>query len=254
MAETPRLASGWCLERHAQLSSTNDRAAAWARSGHPLPAVIQADNQTAGRGQRGRRWSSPAGAGLYASFVSRPEVAPSQSPMLTLLAGLAVLDAIGGPVAAKLALKWPNDVWVAEEPWRGRKLAGILVEGAISETQLDHVVFGIGLNLWPAVREGTPVSLAELGFETERSIESWCERLSVALDTRCRDFAREGAAPLEAEWTARAFGLGQRLLWGDGQRSTQGTLRGIREGGLLVQTEAGPDEVFHHGRIEAFLD
>jgi BirA family transcriptional regulator, biotin operon repressor / biotin---[acetyl-CoA-carboxylase] ligase len=253
MPEPERLPSGWWLERHATLPSTNDRAGAWARAGRSLPAVIVAGTQTAGRGQRGRRWSSPPGAGLYASFVCRPEVTPAQSPMLTLLAGLALLDAIGPPVTDRLALKWPNDVWVAGGSRAQAKVAGILVEGAISETRLEHVVIGIGLNLRPAEREGDTISLFELGAVEDRSLEGWCDALAVGLDRRCRDFARSGPRPSEAEWTARAYGVGRAIRWGDGRREVQGRLLGIKEGGLLVRTESGPDEVFHHGRIEAFL-
>jgi len=172
--------------------------------------------------------------------------------MLTLLAGLALLDAIGTPAAEGLALKWPNDVWVADGPRARAKVAGILVEGAISETVLEHVVFGIGLNLGPAEREGDAISLAELGHEDERTPEAWCNALAVALDRRCSEFATSGPGRLESEWTARAYGVGQVIRWGDGHREVQGELLGIREGGLLVRTVAGPDEVLHHGRIEAF--
>ena len=123
-AARPELAGAEVLY-FPELASTNDTAAALAESGAADGTTVIADRQNAGRGRHGRVWDSPPGVGLYASVVLRG----SQSPVVTLLAGVAVAEAVQGVARAAVELKWPNDVVAphAGAPTR-RKLAGILTE------------------------------------------------------------------------------------------------------------------------------
>src|SRR5690606_18635680 len=111
-----------------------------AERGSPEGSVIVADAQTAGRGRAGRRWWSPPGAGLYVSIVLRPprEVVP----LLTLAAGVAAAEGVEAATSLGVAVKWPNDLYVA-----GRKLGGILTE---SRGGLSCVIVGAGINVLPA--------------------------------------------------------------------------------------------------------
>ncbi|MCU0570899.1 MAG: biotin--[acetyl-CoA-carboxylase] ligase [Oculatellaceae cyanobacterium Prado106] len=124
-----------------QCSSTNS----WAIAHRHLPvgAVVFTPQQTAGRGQKGRTWHSPAG-GLTASFVV-DSIPVEQFPRLSLLAGLAVIYAIEDLIPTlqqQLKLKWMNDIW-----WGDRKLAGILCESALQSAESQgRVIIGIGLN------------------------------------------------------------------------------------------------------------
>ncbi len=121
--------------------STNDDAKLWAAEGAPHGAVIIADAQERGRGRHGRAWSTPPGETLAMSIVLRPHVPPSSLPPIALVAGLAARDAIAARVP-DAKVKWPNDVWIGE-----RKIAGVLVEGALSGVRVEHVVVGIGINV-----------------------------------------------------------------------------------------------------------
>lgn len=117
--------------------STNDEARSWARDGAPHLAVVAADEQTAGRGRRGRTWLATRGESLLASIVLRPELSVERWTILPLLVGVAVVRAIESRTKVIAELKWPNDVLVD-----GRKLAGILLEAEPP----TFAIAGIGLN------------------------------------------------------------------------------------------------------------
>ena len=101
------------LVYRAEVGSTNDVAAALASSGASHGTTVLAGRQTAGRGRRGRTWHSPPGAGLYLSTVLRGP----QSPLLTLLAGVAAAEAVRAGVGLAADLKWPNDVGPGGARW-----------------------------------------------------------------------------------------------------------------------------------------
>jgi len=133
-----------------------DRA---ARAGAAHGTVITADEQTRGRGRRGRTWSSIPGAGLSLSVVLRPPVALADVPPITLAAGVAVCDAVNS-LGVEASIKWPNDVVVA-----GKKMAGILTEMSSSSMKLEHVVLGIGVNV-----SAVPVDVADVGISLDQAL------------------------------------------------------------------------------------
>src|SRR3974377_360563 len=111
------------LQVVAEIGSTNDAVMEAARAGEPEGFAILAGPQTDGRGRAGRSWVSPAGVGVYTSVLLRPQQLPARIPLLTLVGGLAVAEAIQEIARVAARLKWPNDVLV-----EGRKIAGILAE------------------------------------------------------------------------------------------------------------------------------
>lgn len=121
-----------------ETGSTNDEARLLARGGAPHLAVVVAEQQSAGRGRRGRTWSAAPGEALLASWVARPSLPVDRWSLLPLFAGVAVAEAVRARTSVEAVLKWPNDVLVDE-----RKLAGILVE---AEPPAFAVV-GVGLNV-----------------------------------------------------------------------------------------------------------
>jgi BirA family transcriptional regulator, biotin operon repressor / biotin---[acetyl-CoA-carboxylase] ligase len=121
----------------AETGSTNADVADAARAGAAEGLVVVAEHQRAGRGRAGRTWSSPPRAGLAVSVLLRPAVPATRWGWLPLLAGVALADSVGRFAGVAAALKWPNDLLVAD-----RKCAGILAE-AVG----DRVVVGIGLNV-----------------------------------------------------------------------------------------------------------
>jgi BirA family transcriptional regulator, biotin operon repressor / biotin---[acetyl-CoA-carboxylase] ligase len=116
-------------------SSTNDEAIRLARSGVIAGSFVISDLQTAGRGRRGRTWSSPMG-GLYMSVITRPVLPVGEQYRVALAAGVAVVETLMS-YGVKPQLKWPNDVVID-----GKKLAGIL-----TEVTPGAVVVGVGVNM-----------------------------------------------------------------------------------------------------------
>ncbi len=164
----------------AETASTNDVARDWALAGAPDGAVVAAGRQTRGRGRRERTWASPAGMGLYASFILRPGWSAKQAPHLAVLAGMAAHGALEAAGVPRLRVKWPNDI-LAD----GRKIAGVLVEPRVGGERIEFAVAGIGINVAqraddfpPALRgratscamEGACVSVDRM---LERLIDSW---------------------------------------------------------------------------------
>jgi len=134
---------GAIVHRLEVIPSTNDAARALAENGAAHGTAVLAAGQTRGRGTRGRAWHSPAGLGLYASFILRgPGGGAVPSPHLVpLAAGLAAADAVREAGGVEARLKWPNDI-----VFDGKKLGGILSEGVRGGAGGDFVVVGIGLN------------------------------------------------------------------------------------------------------------
>jgi BirA family biotin operon repressor/biotin-[acetyl-CoA-carboxylase] ligase len=135
---------GAIVHRFATVPSTNDAARALALEGAAHGTAVLAGEQTRGRGTRGRAWHSPAGLGLYASFVLRgPGGGALPFPhLIPLAAGLAASDAVREASGVETLLKWPNDVL-----HDGRKLGGILCEAQSGGAAGGFAVVGIGLNV-----------------------------------------------------------------------------------------------------------
>ena len=157
-----RLWSVPCCEAHDALPSTNDRVRELAGQGAAPFTVVIADEQTRGRGRAGRRWESPPGAGLWMSFLLRPDAGVSHA-LTPILVGLATARAIETLCPAlRPEVKWPNDVLID-----GRKAGGILCEGVGGEA----IVVGVGINVsqgdadFPAALRGRATSLGAAGCE-----------------------------------------------------------------------------------------
>lgn len=124
------------------INSTNTRAKELAAQGAPHGTVLIADQQTGGRGRRGRSFHSPAGTGIYMSVILRPNCPPSQLMHLTCAAAVAMCDAIADSAGIRPGIKWTNDLVCAH-----RKIAGILTELGLSPQGIvDYAVIGVGVN------------------------------------------------------------------------------------------------------------
>lgn len=217
---------------YPEVGSTNDIAAVLADRGAAEGLVVVADRQTAGRGRLGRSWASPPGAGIYASAVLRPSAAVAR--LLTIAAGVAVAEGVAAATGLTTHVKWPNDVHVA-----GRKLAGILAEGA-----LNHVVLGIGINVQPAAYPPDVAARAtaietELGRRVDRGLVL-AECLS-ALASRYREL-QDGSSRLVLDaWRRHAEPmLGRRVEWESAGERHTGLADNIDDdGALIVSVEAG---------------
>jgi BirA family transcriptional regulator, biotin operon repressor / biotin---[acetyl-CoA-carboxylase] ligase len=223
------------LIRHfASVDSTNERALAWAGEGAPGGSVVVADEQTAGRGRRGRSWHSPEG-GLYLSYIVRGLHQMAQPSVLTLAAGVAAARAIRTAAGLGVRLKWPNDVLMPDAPL---KVAGILAEGSGVGGRLEFVVIGVGINVSlasvPPELGGTATSLErELGRAVDRAVLQ--ARLVEELDGVVGALAAGRHAAVLQDWTALApESRGAVVAWRAGDGPRRGVTAGIHEDGALL--------------------
>lgn len=239
-AADPHRRIGRAVEFHAEIGSTNDRAREALRQPGADGLAVVADLQTAGRGRRGRTWTSPAGANLLVSVAFHPAIAPRLAGLLGSAAALAVLDACArfAPDAG-LALRWPNDLVDGE----GRKVAGLLVETALEGEELVEAVVGIGVNVnWPASEmpaeiRGRATSLLELGGEPVDRV-ALLRSLLDALDVEVAAL-EEGVAPL-SRLRSHSWLDGRWIEVDTGTATVAGRAAGIADdGSLLLDAEVG---------------
>jgi BirA family transcriptional regulator, biotin operon repressor / biotin---[acetyl-CoA-carboxylase] ligase len=234
------------------VESTNDVAASAASEAEGL--VVIADQQTAGRGRRGHTWFSPPGAGLYVSVVlvpSRSADPRRATTLLTLAAGVALVEAIESQTGLHIDLKWPNDLFVGS-----KKIGGILAEaranqrrsvvdtrainksGAPREIEnVDIVVLGYGLNVraiaYPVEIGERATSLeSELGRAVDRD-ELIVETLA-ALSARYEDLVAARFDAILDAWRRRApAACGARVTWTTTDGPQSGVTAGIDDDGAL---------------------
>jgi len=144
-----------------QTGSTNDAILQIATADSNEGLVLFAEHQTAGRGQRGNRWESAAGKGLWFSILLRPRIDLASSPQLTAWAAEAISGAIENEFSLTATIKLPNDVQIDE-----RKVAGVLVEMRAQKNAPHLAIAGIGINVnqsredFPKELQSRAISLA----------------------------------------------------------------------------------------------
>lgn len=126
----------------AKTDSTNVQAKKLGESGAAHGTLVVAEQQTAGRGRRGRGWESPAGSSIYMSLLLRPEFLPTKAPMLTIVMAYSVVAALREQTGLDFQIKWPNDIVL-----NGKKVVGILTEMSTEIEYINHVVIGVGINV-----------------------------------------------------------------------------------------------------------
>ncbi len=216
-----------------------DRAGIFARAGAPEGLVVVSDEQTAGRGRGGRAWHSPPGAALYATLLLRPAVPPPALATLPLLAGVAVAEAVEALTGASVQLKWPNDVWLGDDP-EHVKVAGILLTSAISGQQVNHVLCGIGVNLTAPLDQLPPGGSSVLAA-TGQTLGA-CEMLDALLPAfavRYAEYQDSAGHPSLDTWRARAAMLGEVVAVQDAGQTRTGRFVDIDTDGALLLEQDG---------------
>jgi BirA family biotin operon repressor/biotin-[acetyl-CoA-carboxylase] ligase len=228
-----------------ETTSTNDDAKHGARHGAPHGAVWLAESQTSGRGRQGRAWLSGRrrGENLLFSVLLRLRCPPARVPPVSLACGLAVRDAVaralGGAADADVLVKWPNDVLV-RSPRDGvlRKVAGVLVESALSGANVEYVVVGIGINVLvrslPDEVAGTATSIA-LERDARGAGAGELDRAEILadvlaqLDRDASHVAHKGLGLVHARLTRHDAMAGQQVE-SVAEDGTAGDLRGVASG------------------------
>jgi BirA family biotin operon repressor/biotin-[acetyl-CoA-carboxylase] ligase len=219
------------VQHHTTLDSTNAEAMRLAAAGETGPLWILAVVQTAGRGRAGRSWVSEPG-NLQASLLTVLSPASPKAYQLSLVAGVAVFDAIGAAMAPPpegLRLKWPNDVYIGAE-----KAGGILIESSAVSAGLAAVI-GIGVNLVtrPEVLARPVTCLAAHGAAP--SPEALLAHIAAAMGHWLAVWAEgRGFSAIREAWLIRAHPIGERMSINTGAETVTGAFSGIDDDGALV--------------------
>jgi BirA family biotin operon repressor/biotin-[acetyl-CoA-carboxylase] ligase len=213
------------------IGSTNDEALAWATVGAFDLSLVLADEQTAGRGRRGRKWHTPPESALAFSVILRPSAGEQKNlARLTALGALALADALRAR-GLTAQIKWPNDVLVD-----GRKLAGLLVESVWTGESLDAAVLGMGVN----VLSGSVPPNASLQFPAtslEDALRKPVDRLALLHDILAALLIwrpRLASDSFIAAWEERLAFRGEQVqVWKEDETAQSGELLGLEQDGSL---------------------
>ncbi len=234
---------------HASLDSTNEEAKRQAAKGAPDGSLYVADQQTAGKGRRGRQWISPGGQDLFFSMLFRPEIPAQCASMLTLVAALAAEAAAEKHSKEVCQIKWPNDIILHD-----RKICGILTEMSVEMGEISHVVIGVGFNLnrlefsEDIAAMGTSIK-KETGKSVKRAaflaafLKEFMDRYPVFLqekDLQC----------FMDEYNHKLVNIGREVKIIKNKEEVIRTAEGINaQGELLVRKENGERETIFTGEV-----
>jgi BirA family biotin operon repressor/biotin-[acetyl-CoA-carboxylase] ligase len=230
----------WRIVRFGAIDSTNEEARRRALAGDSDCLWIVADEQTAGRGRRGRAWISPKG-NLHASALIIDPCPRAVAAQLSFVAGVALARAVTDLGVTDIGLKWPNDLMSY-----GAKCAGILIEGFSFGSGQTACVVGTGVNCARAPEAlgyatscltragGEPVAPGDV-------FERLVERFDEALSDWC---AGQAFDRIRAAWLDYAVGLGEPIAIQDSAGQRGGVFEGIDAAGrLLMRSEHGLDAI-----------
>lgn len=211
-------------ELHDHVGSTMDLAHAAAARGAASGTLILANEQDAGRGRGGRRWSSAPGGGLWMTLVERP-ASRGGIDVLSLRVGLYIAEALDALAGGRVQLKWPNDLYVG-----AGKLAGILIEARWRDQRVEWVAIGVGVNVVPAEDVEGASGLAA-GVTRLQAFDQVVPALRAAA-------AVDGPLSTDelSRYAARDLSVGRWAI-----QPAAGVVAGIsRTGELMVDTSSGP--------------
>lgn len=230
------------------VDSTNTWAKKLAEEGAPHGTVVLADEQTAGKGRRGRVWENPRGVNLAFTFLLRPDFQPEAAPMLTLVMGLSVAQ-VCRDFGLDAWIKWPNDVVVNR-----KKICGILTEMSAQIDYVNYVVLGTGINInQKSIPEELEDRATSFYLETGKCfsraqiaaavIEKFEENYEIFIQT-C------DLSTLQDSYNQILVNRNQQVKVLDLNHEFTGTAQGITSGGeLLVRTENGKTEKIMAGEV-----
>jgi|SRR5438309_1466722 len=237
------------IYHYFKTASTNSIALRLGHAGEPHGAIVLAEEQTGGRGRAGRSWHSEKTSGIYMSALLRSQISPIVAPVITLVAGLAVRDAVQEETGVAADLRWPNDV-LAD----GKKFSGILTEMYAEPSQVRFVIVGVGINVnhtaLPAELTGIATSLRLVTGKPVSRLQLLV-RLLHHLDSYYNRFLAEGAQPILARFAeVSTYACGKRVRITTGGESYVGTSDGLEPNGLLrVRRDDGKTAVVISGDV-----
>ena len=240
----------WPVHIFDSIDSTNAEALRLVGAGCAAPFLVLAEQQTAGRGRRGRRWVSPFAQNLYYSLVLRIDGGLRQLEGLSLVVGLAVMQALRESGVQGASLKWPNDVLVGQ-----KKIAGILLELVGDPADICHVVLGIGINVNmqradEVDQQWTSVQL-ETGFPVDRN--ALVAQLGLQLQGYLDQHRKGGFVALQEEWEQNHAWQGRPVSLIAGVNQVDGVVLGVDRQGALRLDVDGVEKIYSGGELSLRL-
>ncbi len=213
--------------------STNDVAHRLIHEGYPNGCVVITDEQYAGKGQKGNSWETEPGQNLTFSILLYPDnITPSDQFALTRIVSLGITDFLENFLQIRAEIKWPNDII-----YKGKKLAGILINTSISGNRLTDAILGIGLNV-------NQTTFALLGATSLTLVTGKMYNLQVILDGLLesieRRYSQYKSRKQEVDYIQRLYGLNLELPYRDEKLGLDftGIIRGVDETGRIkIETE-----------------
>lgn len=240
----------WPILVFDSIDSTNAEALRAIERGQTAPFLVLAERQTAGRGRRGRKWASPFAENIYYSLVLRIEGGMRQLEGLSLVVGLAVMQALREFGISGAGLKWPNDVLVGQ-----KKVAGILLELVGDPADVCHVVLGVGINVNMQITDEVDQQWTSMRLESGKVFDRnhLVGKLGAMLQTYLSRHQLDGFSAIQAEWEQNHLWQGRAVSLIAGVNHIDGEVLGIDGQGALRLRVGGVEKVFSGGELSLRL-
>ena len=225
---------GKTIHYEESVETTQKIAHTLANEGAPEGTLVVAEEQLGGKGRLMRNWYSPKYSGIWMSLILRPSIPFQQAPQLTLIAAVAVVQAIEHTTDLKPQIKWPNDILINR-----KKVTGILTELQAESDRIHSVIIGIGMNVnqekndFPEELQEIATSLLlEGGKKVSRA--RVIQEVLVRLETLYEQFLAEGFLPIKQLWESYAISLGKEIKATTVNSTIVGKAIGITDEGVLL--------------------
>jgi BirA family biotin operon repressor/biotin-[acetyl-CoA-carboxylase] ligase len=240
----------WPILVFDSIDSTNAEALRAIERGQAAPFLVLAERQTAGRGRRGRKWASPFAENIYYSLVLRIEGGMRQLEGLSLVVGLAVMQALRELGISGAGLKWPNDVLVGQ-----KKIAGILLELVGDPADVCHVVLGVGINVNMQITDEVDQQWTSMRLESGKVFDRnhLVGELGAMLQAYLCRHQVDGFSAIQAEWEQNHLWQGRAVSLIAGVNHIEGEVLGIDSQGALRLKVDGVEKVFSGGELSLRL-
>ncbi|PZW93870.1 BirA family biotin operon repressor/biotin-[acetyl-CoA-carboxylase] ligase [Pseudomonas sp. 478] len=240
----------WPILVFDSIDSTNAEALRAIERGQAAPFLVLAERQTAGRGRRGRKWASPFAENIYYSLVLRIDGGMRQLEGLSLVVGLAVMQALRELGISGVGLKWPNDVLVGQ-----KKIAGILLELVGDPADVCHVVLGVGINVNMQITDEVDQQWTSMRLESGKVFDRnhLVGELGAMLQAYLCRHQVDGFSAIQAEWERNHLWQGRAVSLIAGVNHIEGEVLGIDSQGALRLKVGGVEKVFSGGELSLRL-
>ena len=240
---------GLDIEVYKELDSTNVYAKQLAVQGALHGTVVLAEEQTAGRGRRGRSFYSPGSTGIYMSIILRPNMEANEAILITTATSVAVAKAIETVTRIKTGIKWVNDIYIDE-----KKVAGILTEAVtdFESGKIECVIVGIGIN-FSTPKNSYPDEIKEIAtslYENKPNDITRNQLVAEIINQVLASFKNLQSKEFIEDYKEKSIVIGRDIYILSNNSKTKAKAIDIDEqGGLIVLTEDGIVKTLNSGEI-----